>query len=288
MKEVKKFDICLMNPPYGNHGHGIDEEFLYKIIQITNIVVTVQPLSWLIALKQNKNITSLIDKYGIDITTNNAFDSFDAGIIGQNAIQFIDTTTNGNIVFNGKTFTKCSDIKIYSVDDFLDEFSQKIGYKNEVNNSLQDNLNKNNISGYYYIEVPKLRGHKSKNGHDPDFYTIISNNNKWLKENKIGIIDGNITKNITFFSFKTEFELNNFVNYIKTDFVRACLMLTKFNMNLLSGRMMRSIPWFDFSKDIFSKSPKEIDDYLFRKYDISDEIRKHIEEILPDYYEIRK
>ena len=58
-------------------------------------------------------------------------------------------------------------------------------------------------------------------------------------------------------------------------------------MNLLSGRMMRSIPWFDFSNAIFSKSPKEIDDYLFKKYNISEDIRKHIEEILPDYYKIR-
>ena len=47
------------------------------------------------------------------------------------------------------------------------------------------------------------------------------------------------------------------------------------------------LPWFDFSDKHFSKSPKEIDDYLFSKYNISNEIRKHIEEILPDYYNIR-
>ena len=39
---------------------------------------------------------------------------------------------------------------------------------------------------------------------------------------------------------------------------------------------------------IFSKSPSEIDDYLFKTFKIYDEIRKHIEEILPDYYGIRK
>lgn len=48
------------------------------------------------------------------------------------------------------------------------------------------------------------------------------------------------------------------------------------------------IPWFDFSNNIFSKTPSEIDDYLFKKYNISDEIRKHIEKLLPDYYNIRK
>ena len=36
------------------------------------------------------------------------------------------------------------------------------------------------------------------------------------------------------------------------------------------------------------KTPAEIDDYLFAKYNISDDIRKHIEELLPDFYNIRK
>ena len=55
--------------------------------------------------------------------------------------------------------------------------------------------------------------------------------------------------------------------------------------------------WFDFSDPVFSKSPSKIDDYLFAKYIpevdektgiTRDEIRKHIEELLPDYYNIRK
>ena len=54
----------------------------------------------------------------------------------------------------------------------------------------------------------------------------------------------------------------------------------------MSGEF-KYIPWFDFSNPIFSKSPAEIDDYLFDKFNISDEIRQHIEELLPDYYGIR-
>ena len=53
------------------------------------------------------------------------------------------------------------------------------------------------------------------------------------------------------------------------------------------GRLLQC-PWFDFSNEIFSKTPSEIDDYLFAKYNISDKIRKHIENLLPDYYNIRK
>ena len=73
-----------------------------------------------------------------------------------------------------------------------------------------------------------------------------------------------------------------FTEKTSTDIVNGCL---------------RYIPWFDFSDPVFSKSPSKIDDYLFAKYIpevdeetgiTRDEIRKHIEELLPDYYNIRK
>ena len=61
-----------------------------------------------------------------------------------------------------------------------------------------------------------------------------------------------------------------------------------FKLDIALAQNLNYVPWFDFSDPHFSKSPREIDDWLFKKYNISDEIRKHIEEILPDYYGIRK
>ena len=87
--------------------------------------------------------------------------------------------------------------------------------------------------------------------------------------------------------FNNKEETNNFINYTHTLFCKGCLYLKKFSLNLYADETSL-IPWFDFSDDIFSKSPSEIDDYLFNKYHISYEIRKHIEELLPDYYNIRK
>ena len=55
------------------------------------------------------------------------------------------------------------------------------------------------------------------------------------------------------------------------------------NIELINNPHLTHIPWFDFSDPVFSKSPAEIDDYLFAKYNISREIRKHIENLLPDY-----
>ena len=99
-----------------------------------------------------------------------------------------------------------------------------------------------------------------------------------------------------YYHFNTKKELYNFINYIKTDFVRILLYMYKTTIDLISGKPLSFVPWFDFSDPVFSKSPSKIDDYLFAKYIPAvdeetgitrDEIRKHIEELLPDYYKIR-
>ena len=67
----KKFDICIMNPPYGKNGSGIHNIFLSKALDISKQIVTVQPLTWLLSINQSKNITSIIDECGIDIESIN-------------------------------------------------------------------------------------------------------------------------------------------------------------------------------------------------------------------------
>jgi hypothetical protein len=64
-------------------------------------------------------------------------------------------------------------------------------------------------------------------------------------------------------------------------------MLHKNSIILVNGSLS-SIPMFDFSEPVFARTPSEIDDYLFSKYNISDEIRLYIKKLLPDYYGIRR
>lgn len=89
-----------------------------------------------------------------------------------------------------------------------------------------------------------------------------------------------------YLDFKTEQGSINFKNYLLGDFARACLYLSKTNVNLY--RFTYSIPYFDFNDHIFNKKPGEIDKYLFTKYNISNDIIKHIYEILPNYYNIER
>ena len=295
----KKFDVVLMNPPYDN---GLGNRFLEKVFNIGHKIVTVQPLSWLTSKKQRKSITKLADTCDVHIDTLNGIKEFDAGIFGDMAIQYFNTEIDGKIHIYNKVFDKCEDIKPWSKNDVLEQFVNKIG---NIKNSLWDNIKGTNKHDHNYesnpndnwwcVKIQKIRGHVNKNTnerHHPDFYTLISNNEKFINDNSGQYKDLKLQPNkmgnldFLYFAFANKNELTNFINYIKTDFVRTCLMITKTNGNLHRGEM-KWIPWFDFSDTVFSKSSKEIDDYLFKKFNISDEIRKHIEEVLPDYYNIR-
>ena len=56
----KKFDIVLMNPPYQS---GLGESFLNKVLDISDKIISIQPIAWLIAKKQSKRLTEKIDNY---------------------------------------------------------------------------------------------------------------------------------------------------------------------------------------------------------------------------------
>lgn len=295
----KKFSILLSNPPY---DHGLHEKFLLKYFDISDKIITIQPVQWLLGQHQKRKITEKINQYFTEIETVNGNEYFDAGLFADVSINYVDNKKPHKLIFNNKEYNKCEEITQFSTDTLLEEFNNKIG---NVKNSIWDHI-KGTVPYYkgyeehpnenwWIVRLSEIRGHVATNGNkeSSDFYTIISKDNEFMKNN-IGKYK-NIKKIPTrkgkyefgYFAFETEQELNNFIRYIKTDFVRGCLKLSKNHSNQFRG-CFKTIPWFDFSDDHFSKSPKEIDNWLFKKYNISDEIRKHIEEILPDYYGIRK
>jgi hypothetical protein len=82
------------------------------------------------------------------------------------------------------------------------------------------------------------------------------------------------------FQFDTEAELNNFVNYLKSDFARFCLHFVKFNKNL-SRQFFTTTPLMDFKEEW-------TDERLYEYFDVSPELIKHITTFLPDFHGIRK
>jgi len=305
MNNGHKFSVCLMNPPYESTLHL---KFLDKVLDLCNIVCTIQPSLWLFGgnsksnAKNNiDNIKNIINDSNVNISVVNK-QSFDANIPQELSIIYINQISNNkNISIQGYgddyIITNINDIKKYGNNKNLIELEEKLsiianidnfhnhiiygprchGHLGTKQNELRivDNEDKNSI----ILPLPTIRGNIGKD----DFYTTIDPNCKvvYYKDFKDGKGHTTPWQYIKCDNFKYG---ENILKYLKTDFCRICEYFVKLD----TGLPIKSLPWFDFSDPHFSKSPKEIDDWLFKKYDISDEIRKHIEEILPDYYGIRK
>ena len=313
--KVMKFDCIVSNAPYDN---GLHEKFESKYFELCKgEIVWVSPLSFLLGKKQNKRITLELDKYKTDIQQINGNEYFDAAIGGTMGIVFCDMANEHNehyVKFDGKQYNKCEEIRSYSNDELLVSFYNTVKYLFTNDNLF---LHLNCIPSYPFSSLPRetnpnpnwwcfkqvaIRGNKDNNNNvKTDFYTLLPNTKENQKhyfgqyKDLIQLPNKGKDSFAFYYHFDKEYELKNFSNYIITDFSRACLMLIKSSPNLMRGEL-KYIPWFDFSDPVFSKSPSEIDDYLFAKYIpevdeetgiTRDEIRKHIEELLPDYYSIR-
>ena len=316
-----KFDVILANPPFDN---GLGNNFLSKFFDICKgEICSVQPSTWLLGKAKTNainNIKNNINLYYTNIESINGQEYFDAGISGQMSINYIDMLNKSNdIIFDDKVYSNCNDITLYSNDEFVNIFKKNVTNL-YTKKSLQmyikyvpglkshayglDLYTENNPDPTWYcVKISAIRGHISSNGtKKSDYYTFITNDKKItlidLYKNFIHLGNtkqGNKTTFGYYYAFNEKETAVNFLSYLKTDFARLCLYTEKTSTDIVNG-CLRYIPWFDFSDPVFSKSPSEIDDYLFAKYIpevdeetgiTRDEIRKHIEELLPDYYSIR-
>ena len=304
-----KFDCIVSNAPYNN---GLHEKFEAKYFDICDgQIVWVSPLSFLLGKKQNKRITLELDKYKTVIERINGNEYFDAVINGAIGIVFCDMNNINNgadIKFDGKNYSKCDEISLTSNDELLNEF-KRIITPLYTHDNLDNNFkvtNKRVPSGgdnRFFEPNPNYNWycfHVSPFASNKGFYSLFPNN-EVLNNKKQGIYKELFAKDINhearsfYYAFNNKQECNNFINYGKTFFARGCLIFSKLELSLHGGAL-KTVPWFDFSDPVFSKSPSEIDDYLFAKYIpevdektgiTRDDIRKHIEELLPDYYSIR-
>jgi hypothetical protein len=289
---LNEFDLCMQNvwkkssfnntisnPPF---NQMIDLAFMKKAYLISDTVMFVHPSTWLLDEKgrQNKfiNAKELVKDHIESIELFNGNKIFGIGLfvpcvityINKNkkidGISCIDTINNINL-----TYDNIGDINKYSNVDVYFGLKNKI-YEKVKSNNLHEILKKDQGSNFY-VNLSQIRGHVDLSSDTKmvkdDFYTLCVKNIQPETSPRV-------QREKTQASFKTIEEANNFINYVKTDFVRFCLSVYKNNQNLYCGEM-ELIPWLDFTKEWTDK-------ILALVFDLSKEERDFITKNIPKYY----
>jgi len=294
LKTLKHFDLCFSNPPYGTGSQHYDLKMINEVSKICNEIVFIHPSKWLLNIKTkeiiSQNIKNLIKNKvrSFEIISS---DIFNTGQIDPCVISHIDMSYSGNIIYKlfdnecyevedinditifGKDWEK---IKVFKI--ILDEYIEKntnidrtINHgKSRVYVHWNNKVTKSNIN-----DIPEdkffcqFNAMKPTNFNNTISYKIIGyNEDKAVEKSTL-----NISNNIAYF-FDTLNELSNFINYLKTDFCRFCLVLGKTNEGLFDGAL-EFIPVVNF-KDSWT------DEKLYKFFNISKEIITYITDFFPD------
>jgi hypothetical protein len=272
---LEKFDIVIGNPPY---NQMIDMDFLCKSHDISDVILYVHPSTWLLDEKgKQKKFTNTKEKVGKDLVSIRLFNGnkiFGIALFVPCVITYFNKNVKSNNI-------KCVDdinntslfySNIYEVNKFSNnnEFNS-LRNKIKIASSTDNLLNyKNKDRGDHYVNTAQIRGNVLKNSDEKmiqdDFYTIVT---------KDTVVLNSKAKHM-YFSFVTETEAINFLEYIKTDFCRFCLSIYKNNSQLDRGEL-EIIPWLDFTK-------KWTDEVLSLEFNLTEEEIKFIEKNIPKYY----
>lgn len=282
--EPMKFDVVFSNPPYNGNT---DIKILNEIIDVADEFVIVHPSTWLIDIKNKlklyKDFKTKVSSKLKDVEFFNGNSIFNIQLfvpicICHFSVNSTKTKVNFfNDIYESETIEGITKFGSFYETNVL-PFILKMQKQRNIHSQMIDyNLLSNLDESFHYVQLAQIRGTPNRNKTSSkmlldDFYTLVMKNSN---EN-IGIRK---TSRTPTFSFKTHKECENFVNYLKTDFVRFCLSIYKDKATLDCGEM-ELIPWLDFTEEWD-------DEKLFKKFDVSLELQDYIREFLPDFYGIR-
>lgn len=180
----KKFDIVLMNPPYGNRGNTLNLNFVDKCLDIAHKQVTIMPLTIVEkSIKQTNKYKEKFSKYLLQVDEVNAQEFEGTAQLNVGIYNFDDNKKDDEkIKLNIKT------IKTKEVNSLLDT-SRISNYEKEIFEYLlkhgridsawaggHDHCTKNSLNKKGIFDENKIKELINQN---------IIDNCKYLKDNKI-------------------------------------------------------------------------------------------------------
>ena len=191
------FDICLMNPPYAN---GLYMKFLKKSSEISNKLISVQPINKFQDAKMNENDFPIAIS-SIDILTDGN-KSFNVSFKYQLGITIIDD--------KNKT-TKTDKIKCILYENIYDKIRKKT--KETFNSKI-----KKEPKGQFTLRCGK------NTGFDPE------HNYNWVSKNYEIACSQMPSGHIGFISLDNEIERVNLFKYCNTHFFKFCIIIASANL----------------------------------------------------------
>ena len=303
----KKFDICLMNPPYEK---GLHLSFLKKVGEISNKVISIQPCNWLFLKskqKRTKEVRELVNKYysEIEVLDQSSKVFGDIEQKSQMSINYIDINKEDSIIkidglrnnHSTSEYTSIDDVRLFGKNKIWENLYQKlvidtkdkleshayvykdlpgiIAYFQKVGHVVdRDDVEK--FNGKYVINHGSMSGNLNPDGtKSNDFYTFLGKKSIFINPQKFEDVKDKLK---IFYVFDTKEEAQHFIDYTKTDFARSIMYMNKLSKESII--FDQYVPWQDFTQ-------YWDDEKLFKKYNITIEEQKAIKEVLPDYYNIR-
>lgn len=281
--EVKiemKFDVVIGNPPYKRDLHL---QFLKKAIDLSErFVIFVHPAQWIINNRDVKRtnickeVLKEIEGKVQEITLLDLSKKIpEVKMHSLSDIIFIDKNgVEETLVKNevAKKSWKISTFKNFSQYGYSKEYANlKVKIKTRISDSLYSHL-KADEDKKYFVNIPFVRGHFDFSTEEflvNDFFTFLP---RRYKSEEI--------PNFNFIGFDNRDEATHLINYLKTYFARACLLLNKTDQRLTgnTGKIVALVPWLDFTKSWDDES-------LFKHFDLSEKEIQFIYDHIPEYYE---
>jgi hypothetical protein len=268
---MKYYSVIIMNPPYKK---GLHLKFLNLATVLSKqYIISIQPIPFLLTRKLYKvynyyqqtkeNIRSIL--YKLKIINGNYY--FNAGFFTPVGILYLDKNKTDSLITVTNELSQ-NTYNINSIDDInlFDNHPLYLSIKDKIwsyPHKLNDYVRKQNFQYPYYINIARIRGNiknEKHNMYSHTFYTYLPEKEKPTK-----------TPDKQPLEFNTEQEAQNFLDSLKTNFMRFALKIIKYNQNMERAEL-KSIPYMIDYTRIWTDS----DLYSFFKLTLSEV--KYIEE----------